>query len=482
MRREILMPPVTPSMVHGKISRWHVAEGQTVAAGDVLVEIATSTATLEIEAEDEGRVERILVPAGTDDVKVNTPIAVMLADVQSPAFDAAQALGLGSVTQLALDATQSRKHDALQTRTHTATTPNATMAFAAIGSAADERAAIPRSGPRSGGDQRKGADQTYREALRDAIADEMRADSRVLLVGVDVAQNRGALKVAQGLEDEFGDTRVVTVPAMDEALFGLAVGAAMGGLKPIVEVASWGRALDVMLPYLTEASEAFYLSGGTLPVSVVFRGPNGFSPGATGQDARCVAAMLAQIPGLTVVQPATASAARGLLSAAIRSSGPVAVLEHELLYGSRELYLPAHDAGAAVALGKARIARQGSDVTVAGAGFALQAVVEAAHRLSDEGIEAEVIDLMTVRPLDLDLVARSVSTTGRLVTVEEGSGIGSELAAAVVSLCFGALKGPPVQLCGARVPLPYAQELQAAALPDAAAVVRAVRDAVRGAA
>lgn len=448
MRREILMPPVTPSMVHGKISRWHVAEGQAVAAGDVLVEIATSTATLEIEAEDEGRVERILVPAGTEGVKVNTPIAVVLADAH--------------------------RRDALP------------LAFAALdplpGPHADTLAAsapipAPRARSRGAG---HGADQTYREALRDALAEDMRADDRVLLIGVDVAQNRGALKVAQGLEDEFGASRVVTVPALDEALFGLAVGAAMAGLKPVVEVASWGRALDVMLPYLAEAAEAFYLSGGALPVSIVFRGPNGFTPGATGQDARCVAATLAQIPGLTVVQPATASAAGGLLSAAIRSSGPVAVLEHDLLYPSRELYVPATSEAHTFALGRARIARAGSDVTVAASGHAVLAAIEAAHRLSDEGIDTEVIDLMSVRPLDIDRVAGSVSKTGRLVTIEEGWGIGAELTAAIVSRCFGALKGPPVQLSGMQVPLPYAQELQAVAVPDADALTRAVRAAVRG--
>lgn len=450
MRREILMPPVTPSMVDGKISRWHVAEGQTVAAGDVLVEIATSTATLEIEAEDEGRVERILVPAGTEGVKVNTPIAVVLAEAQR------------------------------RDRAHPLTFAGLAPLSAPLAETLEVAPPAPNTRARAG-NQSAGVDQTYREALRDAIAEEMRADGRVLLIGVDVAQNRGALKVAQGLEDEFGASRVVTVPALDEALFGLAVGAAMGGLKPIVEVASWGRALDVMWPYLTEATEAFYLSGGTLPVSIVFRGPNGFAQGATGQDARCVAAMLAQIPGLTVLQPATVSAARGLLSAAIQSSGPVAVLEHELLYGSRELYVPAEGEPATVALGKARIARAGSDVTVAGSGAALLAAIEAAHRLSDEGIEAEVIDLMSVSPLDLDRVARSVTKTGRLVTIEESWGIGAELTAAIVSRCFGALKGPPVQLGGAQVPLPYAQELQALAVPDADALVRAVRDAVRSA-
>ena len=435
MRREILMPPVTPSMTDGKISRWHVAEGQKVAAGDILAEIATSTATLEIEAASEGHVERILVPAGTEGVKVNTPIAIL--------FGAAGA-----------------------TAAHGESPPEP-LGFVGLG---PRRRETPRAGSR---------EQTYREALRDALAEEMRRDPDVLLIGVDVAQNRGALKVAQGLIDEFGPARVVAVPPVEDALYGLALGAALAGLKPVVELTSWGRALETLGPYLARAAETFYLSGGAQAVPIVFRGPNGFAPGMTGQDARCVAAELAQIPGLKVAQPATASAAKALLSAAIRDPGPVAVLEHDLLYPVRE---PAAAEDAAAGLGAARVARAGGDVTLAAAGRAVPTALDAAHRLSREGIEAEVIDLMCLRPLDRDAVAASVARTGRLVTVEEGSGdggIGAELIASIVGRAFRHLKGPPARVAGAAVPMPYAAELQARAVPAAEDVVRAVLELVR---
>lgn len=435
MRREILMPPVTPSMVDGKIARWHVSEGQAVAAGDVLAEIATATATLEIEAEDAGHVERILVPAGTEGVKVNTPIAIVLAGVHRRAM---QPLGFASLDAL----TPEPAHPA-------------TPVFAATG------------------------EQTYREALRDAIASEMRADADVFLIGVDVAQNRGAIKVAQGLLDAFGPTRVVAVPALDEALFGLAVGAAMAGLKPIVEVAHWGRAIEVMMPYLAEVSEAFYLSGGAMRVPIVFRGPNGYAPGATGQEARCVAGLLAQMPGLTVAQPATAHSAARVLAAAVRHPGPVCVLEHEQLYGARD-YLPAEEGCETASTRRARVMRRGGDVTIAAAGSALLAALDAAEKLDAAGIAAEVIDLVYLRPLDTETVAASVARTGRLVTVEEGWGIGPLLSAAVTECCFRALKAAPRRVSGAEVPMPYAAELQTLAIPHADAIVTAATESVRG--
>jgi pyruvate dehydrogenase E1 component beta subunit len=442
MRREILMPPVTPSMTDGKISRWHVAEGQAVAAGDVLVEIATSTATVEIEAKDEGRVERILFPAGTEGVKVNTPIAIVL--------------------EAARDASR-------------ATTLAQPLSFASLEPLADARAALrPASVPVGG------SGRSYREALRDALAEAMRADEAVFLIGVDVAQNRGAPKVAQGLIDEFGVSRVVSVPSIEEAVLGVAVGAAFAGLKPVVELPAWGGSFEAWAPYVASAAETFYLSGGTLPVPIVLRGPNGFVPGLTGQDARCVAAALAQIPGLKVAQPATASAAYGLLAAAIRDPGPVAVLEHEQLYTTRE---PAEPDGEAVSLGVARVRRRGTDVTLAAAGRAVLVALEAAERLSADGIEAEVVDLMSVRPLDRDAVAASVSRTGRLVTIEDGwsdGGIGAELVASITGRCFGALKAAPLRLAGAPVPMPYASELQALAVPSAEEAFKAALAVVRG--
>ncbi|WP_072391123.1 transketolase C-terminal domain-containing protein [Hyphomicrobium sp. CS1GBMeth3] len=443
MRREILMPSVTPAMTDAKVSRWHVAEGQDVAAGDLLVEVATPTATLEIEAEDEGRVERILVPAGTEGVRVNTPLAILLAAARERR---ARNAGLAQP-----------------------------VTFAGLGDLAPDDV-LP---VHASAGAREGQGQSYREALRDALAAEMRADPSVFLIGVDVAQNRGAQRVAQGLLDTFGSSRVVSAPAFDEALIGTALGAAFAGLRPVIEVTHWGRALDVLGPYLTSAAQTFYLSGGRLCVPIVFRGPNGGSPGATGEDARCVAAALAQIPGLRVVQPATAATARALLSAAIRDPGPVAVLEDERLYALRDTG-PRLDV---TRIGAARIARAGRDVTIAAAGHTLIVVLEAAGALSRAGIECEVIDLMSVRPLDRESVTASVMRTGRLVTVEDGwgdLGIGAELVASVAERAFETLRAAPLRIAGASVPMPYALELQAEAVPDAKRIAGAVAALVRG--
>jgi len=433
MRREILMPSVTPSMTDGRVSRWHVAEGQAVSAGDLLVEVATPTATLEIEASAEGRVERILVPAGTEGVKVNTPIAILLGN--APAFG--QALALAAVE------------------------PKARGSARHVG-------------------EPDGKNLTYREALRDALAEEMRADGRVVVIGVDVAQNRGAPKVTQGLVDEFGSERVVSLPALDEALFGLAVGAAYAGLRPVVEITSWGRALDTLGPYLTTAAQSFYLSGGKLAVPLVLRGPNGLSPGQTGEDARCVASALARIPGLKVAQPATASSARALLQAAIRDPGPVAVLEHEQLYTTRDAV---SDTAGAARVGAARIARPGRDVTLAAGGHAVSVALEASYSLALEGIDVEVVDLTWLRPLDRATLSASLARTGRLVTLEEGwgdLGIGAEIVAVLTAEAFRSLKCPPLRIAGAPVPMPYAAELQQLALPTAGRVAAEVAALVRG--
>lgn len=442
MRQQILMPPLTPTMTAGKIARWHVSEGQSVAAGDVLVEIATPSATLEIEASSGGRVERILVPAGADDVEVNTPIAILFGGETAPLGGLSpEALGLADIDPL-----ESRRAP----RQQTVATGHATRGL------------------------------TYREALRDGLAERMRADDDVFLIGSDVAQNRGAPKVAQGLLDTFGQRRVVSVPNTEEAIIGVAVGAALAGLKPVVEVAHWARALEVLTPYLITAAETFYLSGGVQSVPLVIRGPNGHVPGMTGQDARCVAAELARIPGLKVAQPATPSAARALLATAILDTGPVALLEHELLYATRD---PMDgEAPFDPAPGRARILRSGTDVTIVASGRAVLTALEAANALVPEGIEAEVVDLMWVRPLDHETVVASLGRTGRLVTVEEGhgeGGIGSEIAAHIVEHHFRALKAPPRRLAGASVPMPYATELQARALPQVADVVGSAIGLVR---
>lgn len=449
MRQQILMPPVTPSMTDGKIARWHVSEGQSVAAGDVLVEIATSSATLEIEAASGGRVERILVPAGTEGVKVNTPIAILFGS------DTAAARGTPPAEPLGFASLDPLRHEASPER------PNATP-------------------PQAGAPAPRGL--TYREALRDGLAEAMRADDSVFLIGTDVAQNRGAPKVAQGLLDTFGARRVVSVPSTEEAMIGVAVGAAFAGLRPVVEVGHWGRALDVLVPYLATAAETFYLSGGAQSVPLVIRGPNGYVPGMTGQDARCVAADLARIPGLKVAQPATASAANALLRAAIQDDGPVALLEHDRLYGTRDPV--GADAPFDPAPGRARVLRPGIHVTVAAAGRAVVTALEAADALALDGIDVEVLDLMWIRPLDWEAIAASIARTGRLLTLEEGTsdgGLGAEIIAHVSERHFDTLKAAPRRIAGASVPMPYAAELQALALPHAADVIKAATEMVRAA-
>lgn len=431
MRREIRMPSIIPSMTDAKVARWHVSEGQNVAEGDLLLEVATSTATFDIEADGEGRLERILVPAGTEGVKVDTPIAIL--------FGAAQQ----------------------QTRP---------LPFAALERASQRDRTSPHA-------QRQA--QSYSEALREALATEMRADPTVFLIGLDAARNRGGSKVTEGLVDEFGPARVVTAPAFDEAMIGMALGAAFAGLRPVVEVPHWGSALETLSPYLTSAIQTEALSGRRLRAPIVFRGPNGHVPGMTGEGSRCVAAALAHTPGLKVVQPATAASAKALLKAAIRDPGPVALLEDARLYPVREAGDPAASASG---LGTARIARDGRDLTLTASGHALLLALEAASELARDGIEAEVIDLMSLRPLDRDTIVASVRRTGRLVTVEEGwgeLGIGAEIAASVATHAFGHLKSPPARITGSGTAMPYAAELQAFILPRVDAIVRIAKGLLR---
>jgi pyruvate dehydrogenase E1 component beta subunit len=441
MFTQVLMPALSPAMQGGRIAKWHVAEGQRVAAGDVIAEIATALATVEIEAVDEGRVEKILVPAGSSSVEANTPIAVIRAD-----RDEAVPCARGGERDEG-----SRGAKAYETKARS-------EEFSARSGSTDPQVI------------------TYREALRDALAEEMRRDPDVVLLGVEVAQNRGAQKVAQGLLDEFGPRRVVTTPVLDNAVTGLAIGAAFAGLKPVVEFTSWAVALETSAS-ISSAAAAHYLSGGELAVPIVFRGPNGWSPGAAGETSRCFGAFYARQPGLKVVAPASAADAKGLLKAAIRDPGPVIVLEHEMLYGVSEP-VPA-SADWLVPIGSARIARAGRQVSVVAYARAVATALAAAEALAKNGIECEVIDLRTLRPLDIETVVASVHRTGHLVTVEDGwplASIGSEVAAAVTERAFGLLAAPPERVAGADIPMPYAAELEALALPTTDSVVAAVRD------
>ncbi len=426
------MPSVVPSMADGRIERWHVSEGQVVAAGDVLAEIATSTATMEIEAKAEGRVERILVPAGTAGIKVNTPIAILLDEPEE-----------GS-------------------RVPSSASP---IAFFMAQSPTGKSGLPDNDRP------------SYREALRDALAAEMRRDPSVFVIGLDVAQNRGAQKVTQGLLDEFGSARVVSVPPLDDAVFGLAIGAAFKGLKPVVEIASWAKAAEALEAVLATAAAAHYVSGGALSVPIVFRGPDGLEAGVPGAEGRSMAATLAQIPGLKVVAPATPAAAAALLQAAIRDPGPVAVLEHSALYAGLGPLANSGD-DETFEIGRARVAAPGSDLTLVTYGRSVGLAHQAAAVLEGEGISVEIVDLMSLRPLDTETVIRSVSKTSRLMTLEEGlaaGGIGAEVIAAVTSKAFDSLTAAPVRLAGRDVPMPYAEALQAKAVPSADDVIAAAR-------
>jgi pyruvate dehydrogenase E1 component beta subunit len=442
MRRDILMPLVSPDAKGGKIARWHVSEGQAVEAGDVLADIVTATATLEIEATNQGRVEKILVPAGTAGVMVNTPIAIIRAE--------------------------ETKADTVQTRE---TRKLARLPAREVGTTGKEAGPEPAAGPVQS--------LSYREALRDALTEEMRRDADVFLIGVDVAQNRGAQKVSQGLLDEFGPERVITAPPLEDAFTGLAIGAALSGLKPVVEFTSFSVALEACHQILGTAAETHYVSGRAMTVPIVFRGPNGWSPGLSGIQSRCFASLFAQVPGLKVVAPAFPSDAKGLLKAAIRDSGPVVLLEHEMLYGLEDAVPVSADW--IVPIGKARIARAGRDISIVAYGRAVLAALEAAEELSREGMDAEVIDLRSLRPLDLETVAASVTKTRRLLTVEDGwptGSIGSGICAAIAASHFGRIEAPPAALAGCDVPMPYAEALEDLALPSAKSIARAAKAAL----
>jgi pyruvate dehydrogenase E1 component beta subunit len=447
MQRQVLMPALSPSMTDGRIARWHVSEGQSVAAGDILAEIVTATATLELEAKNEGRVEKILVPAGATAVKINTPIALIHAEDTAPA----------PAQSSAVEPPGTRKSRPVR------------PAGAGL-SQKSEYAVQPAGGVQH---------LSYREALRDALAEEMRRDPDVFLIGADVAQNRGAQKVTQGLLDEFGPSRVVSTPALVECFTGLAIGAALSGLRPVVELASWSGALEAFQAIVTAAAQTHFLSGGTVTVPIVFRGPDGWVPGAAGEQSLCCAALFAHVPGLKVVAPATPADAKGLLKAAIRDPGPVLVLEHERLYDSAG---PVPLADLATPIGTAHIARPGRDVSIVTFGRALLTALDAAELLETHGVSAEVLDLRTLRPLHVEAVTASVLKTRRLVTVEEGwpqGGIGAEIAALVGIAAFAQLAAPPQRVAGADLPMPYAFSLEQLAVPGAKRIAEAALTAFR---
>lgn len=459
---QVLMPALSPTMEKGNLAKWLKKEGETIKSGDVIAEIETDKATMEVEATDEGTLGKILIPEGTADVAVNTPIATILADGESAA-DLAKAPAAAAPQPKAAEAAPAAdaKSDAKA------------EAPAAKAPAAPVSEALPDPEIPAGTEM---VTQTIREALRDAMAEEMRRDGDVFIMGEEVAEYQGAYKVTQGLLQEFGARRVIDTPITEHGFAGVGVGAAMAGLKPIVEFMTWNFAMQAIDQIINSAAKTLYMSGGQMGCSIVFRGPNGAAARVAAQHSQDYAAWYSQIPGLKVIAPYSAADYKGLLKAAIRDPNPVVFLENEMLYGHTGEVPKLPDF--VVPIGKARIARSGKDVTIVSWAMGMSYALKAADELAKEGIEAEVIDLRTIRPMDTETIINSVKKTGRAVTVEEGwqqSGVGSEVAARIMEHAFDYLDAPVARVSGKDVPMPYAANLEKLALPSVAEVVAAAK-------
>ncbi len=440
---DILMPALSPTMEEGTLSKWHIKAGDEVSAGQVIAEIETDKATMEVEAVDEGVVEAILIEAGTEGVKVNTPIARLAGGESAPA-------------------------------------PKAEAAPAAsVESAAPVAAAAPVSKPAADPEFPEGTPMvkiTVRDALRDAMAEEMRRDDRVFLMGEEVAQYQGAYKVSRGLLEEFGDRRVIDTPITEMGFAGIGSGAAMAGLKPIIEFMTFNFAMQAIDHILNSSAKTLYMSGGQIKSSIVFRGPNGAAARVAAQHSQDYSAWYANVPGLKVIAPYDAADAKGLMKAAIRDPNPIVFLEHEMMYGN-EFEIPDVE-DFVLPIGKAKIQRAGKDVTIVAHSRMVGFALKAAEKLAEEGIDAEVVNLRTLRPLDTDTVVASVKKTNRLVTVEEGwgpCGIGAEVAARVTAEAFDDLDAPPARVHQEDVPMPYAANLEALTVPSVEKIIAAVK-------
>jgi pyruvate dehydrogenase E1 component beta subunit len=449
---QILMPALSPTMTEGKMAKWLKSEGDAVKPGDVLAEIETDKATMEIEAVDEGTLSKILVPAGTEGVAVNTPIALLAAEGEGAAAPAPAAAPRGN------GAAEAR--------------PAPKPAPAAPAAAPPLQQPQPHPAEAAGPTRR----MTVREALRDAMAEEMRRDANVFLMGEEVAEYQGAYKVSQGLLEEFGARRVIDTPITEYGFAGLGTGAAFFGLRPIVEFMTFNFAMQAIDHIINSAAKTLYMSGGQLGCPIVFRGPNGAAARVAAQHSQCYASWYAHCPGLKVIAPWSAADAKGLLKAAIRDPNPVVFLENEILYGQSFDVPTAEDF--VLPIGRAKVERPGRDVTITAFSLQVGNALAAADKLAAEGIEAEVINLRTIRPLDTATIVESVKRTNRLVSVEEGwpfAGIGAELAAVMMEQAFDWLDAPVARVHGADVPLPYAANLEKLALPHADQVVEAAR-------
>ncbi|WP_085904838.1 pyruvate dehydrogenase complex E1 component subunit beta [Kiloniella majae] len=454
---EILMPALSPTMTEGKLARWMKNEGDSVSSGDILAEIETDKATMEVEAVDDGVLGKILVEGDTDNVAVNTPIALLLEEDES-------------------DADLSNYSAAAPEPAAQADAQPATVSSETANVAAPEAPKAEAVAPESEWDGSV-ISTTVREALRDAMAEEMRRNEKVFLMGEEVAQYQGAYKISQGLLDEFGAKRVIDTPITEHGFAGLGVGAAFYGLNPIVEFMTFNFAMQAIDHIINSAAKTRYMSGGQVSSPIVFRGPNGAASRVGAQHSQCYASWYAHCPGLKVVSPYSAADAKGLLKSAIRDPNPVIFLENELLYG-QSFDVPDTDDWT-VPIGKAKIVRPGTDVTIVTFSIMVGKALEAAEELAKEGISAEVIDLRTIRPLDTETILNSVRKTNRLVTVEEGwafSGVGSEISAMVMEQAFDYLDAPVQRVAGVDVPLPYAANLEQLALPQSSHIITSAKE------
>jgi len=448
MPTNILMPALSPTMTEGNLAKWHKAEGDTVEPGDILAEIETDKATMEVESVDEGILGKILIPDGTEGVQVNDVIGIIIAEGEEVSEEAPIPAVAAPIVE---------KEEPKPVAATTVMAP---------------RTIAPVESDYAG----ETGNMTVREALRDAMAEEMRKDDTVFLMGEEVAEYQGAYKVSQGLLEEFGDRRVIDTPITEHGFTGVGVGAAFLGLRPIVEFMTFNFAMQAMDQLINSAAKTNYMSGGQMGCPIVFRGPNGAAARVGAQHSQCFASWYAHIPGLKVVSPWSAADSKGLLKSAIRDPNPIIFLENELLYGS-SFDVPT-DPDWAVPIGKAKVVREGGDVTITAFSIMVGKALEAADALAAEGIEAEVIDLRTIRPLDTETIVKSVQKTNRLVSVEEGwpfSGIGAEISATIMEQAFDWLDSPVARVTAEDVPLPYAANLEALVLPQADNIVTAAK-------
>ena len=473
MAVEIKMPALSPTMEEGSLTKWLVDEGADVRSGDVIAEIETDKATMEVEALDDGRIGRILVAAGSENVKVNTTIAMLLEEGES-ADDLATDLANDMVVATSAAVSEVPEAPESLVTPESAASPVAGAGGTAAVEAATTGAVLekPAAEPVASGNT---APLTVREALRDAMAEEMRGDDRVFVMGEEVAEYQGAYKVTQGLLAEFGPKRVIDTPITEQGFAGLGVGAAFGDLRPVVEFMTFNFAMQAIDQIINSAAKTLYMSGGQMGCPIVFRGPNGAASRVAAQHSQCYASWYAHCPGLKVVSPWSAADAKGLLKAAIRDPNPVIFLENEVMYG-QSFEVPDDDDWV-VPIGRANIVREGSDVTITAFSIMVGRALEAADKLAEQGISAEVIDLRTIRPLDIDTIVNSVKKTSRLVTCEEGfpfAGVGSEIAMQVMEQAFDWLDAPIARVTGKDVPMPYAANLEKLALPQIEDIVATV--------